>query len=404
MKNKAVILGNNYYIGLSTIRCLGKKGIHTVAVDYSEENRYGADSKYCSEKLMAPHYKKETRNFVDFLINYAKQQTEKPVLIPCHDNYVEVIDQHLNELKNYYLIPQTEPGLYTKTMDKEKLFELARAHDVLIPESIKTNEENLFEKVETEIKYPCLVKPVDSPTFTSIFRKKLFKVYNRGELEKALADVEAKGQEVIIQRMIPGFDDHMYTFDCYLNQDAKVTHWTTCQKLRQFPINFGASVYTQQKYVPELYEIGKKFLEGIGFKGFVEIEFKKDADTGQFYLIELNVRITNFNSLLERVGLNFPYITYAELIGNAVKPFAITKNTGRTFWYAYEDYYAIQAYLKSKQLTHLQVVTSLFKPKAHAIWSWSDPKPYFSFVKMIMKKKATKRKLQKNQPINRGVS
>ena len=37
MKNKAVILGCNYYVGLSIIRCLGRNGIHTVAVDYSEE-------------------------------------------------------------------------------------------------------------------------------------------------------------------------------------------------------------------------------------------------------------------------------------------------------------------------------------------------------------------------------
>ena len=41
--NKAVILGCNYYIGLSTIRCLGKEGIHTVAVDYNENDRYGTN-------------------------------------------------------------------------------------------------------------------------------------------------------------------------------------------------------------------------------------------------------------------------------------------------------------------------------------------------------------------------
>lgn len=92
MNNKAVILGNNYYLGLSTIRCLGKYGIHTVAVDYSEENRYAAESKYVSEKLIVPHYQNETKEFIDALIDYAKSQDVKPVLIPCHDSYVEAID------------------------------------------------------------------------------------------------------------------------------------------------------------------------------------------------------------------------------------------------------------------------------------------------------------------------
>ena len=54
MKNKAVILGSNYYIGLSAIRCLGIKGIHTVAIDYSNRERYGAKSKYCSENRLPP--------------------------------------------------------------------------------------------------------------------------------------------------------------------------------------------------------------------------------------------------------------------------------------------------------------------------------------------------------------
>lgn len=66
MNNKAVVLGNNYYIGLSTMRCLGREGIHTVAVDYSYENTYGAESKYCSERVIAPHYRKEKEQFIAF--------------------------------------------------------------------------------------------------------------------------------------------------------------------------------------------------------------------------------------------------------------------------------------------------------------------------------------------------
>jgi len=39
--------------------------------------------------------------------------------------------------------------------------------------------------------------------------------------------------------------------------------------------------------------------------------------------------------------------------------------------------------LKTKQLTFGQVFRSLFKRKAHAIWSWSDPKPYFTFLRLL---------------------
>ncbi|MTI46331.1 carboxylate--amine ligase [Sporosalibacterium faouarense] len=381
MKNKAVILGANYYIGLSAIRCLGIHGIEVVAVDYSWKGTYGFYSKYCSETLIAPHYKKDSKGLIEFLIEYAKKQNEIPVLIPCGDPYVELIDEYLLTLKEYYLIPQTEQGLYTKVMNKGTLHSLAEKHEVAVPETVKIDDENFRQKVEEIIKFPCLVKPTDSPTFVSIFRKKMFTVNNMQELDEAVEKAKDAGLEVIIQRIIPGFDDHMHTFDAYLNQDAKVTHWLTCQKYRQYPINFGASVYTGQKYIPELYDIGARFLEDIGFKGFAEIEFKKDAETGKFYLIEVNVRLSNLNSLVYKAGLNMPYITYRDLIGNPLEPKAIKNNTKLVFWYAYEDILAVRNYIRKKQLTISQVLRSYFQPKAYAIWDWKDIKPALVFFR-----------------------
>ncbi|WP_010097811.1 carboxylate--amine ligase [Ornithinibacillus scapharcae] len=381
MKHKAVVLGNNYYIGLSAIRSLGKEGVHTVAVDYSEEDRYGAESKYCSEKIIVPHYKEETERFIYALIDFAKKQDAQPVLIPCHDTYLEVIDAHLDQIKEYYLIPQTEQGLATKVMNKDTLHQLAVEHGVRVPETVRINDANFKERIENEIKFPCLVKPFDSPTFVRTFRKKIFKVYNMTELEEALEKAKSAELEVFVQRIIPGFDDHMYTFDAYLDQNSNITHWTTCQKLRQYPINFGASVYTIQKYTPELYEIGSKFLEGINYKGFAEIEFKKDEESGEYYLIEINARITNFNHLLYKVGLNFPYITYREMIGDPLEPKSVTETTNRAFWYGYEDFLAVKDYIKTGQLKSTEVVKSFFRPKAYAIWSIQDPKPALAFMK-----------------------
>ena len=83
MNNKALVLGANYYIGLSTIRCLGIHGVYVVAVDYSKKGTYGFSSKYCSEKIIGPHYKKDPEGFLKFLIEYAKKEKSKPVLIPC---------------------------------------------------------------------------------------------------------------------------------------------------------------------------------------------------------------------------------------------------------------------------------------------------------------------------------
>lgn len=379
MKNKAVILGANYYIGLSVIRCLGEMGVHTVAVDYEKKGAYGARSKYCTDQVIAPHYKTDPQAFIDFLMAYGKAQPVKPVLYPCHDAYVEIVDANLELLKEVFLISQQEQGLWTKLMNKDTLQSIAGSYNVLVPETVRVHEPDYLKKTAEEIGYPCIVKPVDSASFVSVFRRKIFMANNESELIEAIEIAKKAELEVVIQRIIPGFDDHMHTYDAYLNQESIVTHWTTCQKYRQYPINFGASVYTGQKYFPELHEIGSKFLEAVNYKGFAEIEFKKDAETGKFYLIEINVRTTNLNVLLHKVGLNFPFIDYCELTGSPLESKSVTVDTNRVFWYAFEDFLAVKGYLKSGQLKLGQVLKSYMRPKAYAIWSLKDPVPGVMF-------------------------
>lgn len=394
MKNKAVILGANYYIGLSVIRGLGRNGVDTVAIEYQHEGTYGFHSKYLKEKLIAPHYRENTQAFIDYLIDYAKKQPQKPVLFPCADPYVEVIDAHLNILREYYLIAQSEQGLFTRLMDKNTLHDIATKQGVLVPETIRIDEPDYLQRIQSELGYPCIVKPSDSPSFVSVFRHKIFKVHNEAELIEAVEKAQGHNLEVFVQRIIPGFDDHMYTFDCHLNQASEVTHYMTCNKKRQYPINFGASVFTSQEHVPELYTIGAPFLKAVGYKGFAEIEFKKDAETGHFYLIEINVRTTNLNCLLEKVGINFPWLQYQELTGQDIGRNFLEKSTRTTFVYGLEDLLAIKGYLKTKQLTVSDLLKTAFRKKAYAIWAIDDPAPYFYFMGKLFTK-AMKRLMRK---------
>lgn len=386
MKNKALILGSNYYIGLSIIRCLGKEGIHTVALDYSTENNYGAKSKYLTEHLIVPHYKKEEEQLVSFLVEYGKKEAVKPVLFPSGDPYVEFMDKNYDVLKEYYLFPMDEKGKWTDIMLKDTLEQLALKFGMPIPESVGLHDENLEALVDEKIGYPCILKPTESTMFVAKFRAKNFILKNKEDLMKYRNIIEESNLSGVVQRIIPGFDDHMYTYDVYVNEDYEVTHWMTCQKHRQFPINFGASVYTEQRLVPELHELGKEFFKNIKYRGFGEIEFKKDAKTGKFYMIEINTRTTNLNNLLLKSGVNFPLLAYREMTGEKIVPENKTYDTHIYFRYLYEDLLAIREYLKQGQLTKGAVVRSLFNKKAPAILEISDPGPGFEFLKMLASK------------------
>ncbi|WP_353892340.1 carboxylate--amine ligase [Proteinivorax hydrogeniformans] len=385
-KNKAVILGSNYYIGLNAMRALGKKGIEVIGVDHCREGAYALASKYCSKALILPHYKRNSQQFIRSLIGFAEKEKYKPVLIPCADPYVEIVDEFSDELKKHFLLPPIEKGLAAELLNKDTLHGLAQKHGVKVPETIWLNQDDILEKVEKEFGFPCLLKPANSHQFVETFREKMFIANNKDELYESIKKVKKEGFEAFVQRIIPGPDNHMHTFDCYIDSKGNVTHYTTCQKQRQYPINFGASVYTKQKYFPKLYEIGAKFLTDVGYRGFAEIEFKKDEKTGDFYLIEVNVRLTNFDVMLQKIGLNMPYIMYRDLVGSPLEPKAITEDTNIHFWYSYEDILAIRNYLKTGQLSKWEALTSLKNKKAYAIWSIDDPMPFVKFSQKLFRK------------------
>lgn len=391
MKNKAVILGSNYYIGLSIIRCLGREGIHTVAMDYTKDDTYGAESKYLKEQVIVPHYKKEPKELLKAMMAYGEAQEFKPVLYPSGDPYVEFIDENFEELKKVYLFPMDTKGKWTDAMMKDTLERLAVKYQMPIPESCSLDEEDLLAKVEKTIGYPCILKPTESTMFVTTFRVKNFIIHNGEELKTFIEKIKEKGLDGVIQRIIPGFDDHMYTYDAHLDQNSEVTHWMTCQKHRQFPINFGASVYTEQRNIPELHEMSKTFFKAIRYQGFGEIEYKKDSTTGKFYMIEINTRTTNLNTLLDKAGLNFPFIAYLEMVGYPLKKQTEIYDTGIYFRYLYEDLLAIREYVREGQLKPAAVIKSLFKPKAPAILSFDDPKPGLGFLKMVLRKVTKKR-------------
>ncbi|MDD2446869.1 MAG: carboxylate--amine ligase [Tissierellia bacterium] len=390
MRNKAVVLGANYYVGLSIIRCLGREGVHVVAIDYSEKERYGAKSKYLSEKHIAPHYKDNPKGLLDFLINFSKKQDKKPVLYPGADPYVEFIDTYFDELKEHYLFPMDKKGRWTQIMDKYELSLLAHDHDVKVPETINSKDENLIERVRTEIKYPCIIKPMDSASFVKAYRRKVFFINSEEELKEKLNMIHKDDHGVTIQRIIPGPEENCYCYDAYLDQNSRVTHYTAAYKIRQWPNNFGASTYAKQTWIPELDHICKPFLEGIGFKGFAEIELKRDVNTGEIYLIEVNVRTINFNEMLCKSGLNFPYIAYQEMTDKLPEPKSVEYETGYVFHYMYEDLFAIRGYLKSGQMTWKDIVNANTTKKVHSTWSWEDPGPGLYFMGMVAGKIANR--------------
>ena len=92
----------------------------------------------------------------------------------------------------------------------------------------------------------------------------------------------------------------------------------TAQKLRLRPTMIGFPTAIVSLKLPEVVEYGRRMIAALGYNGFSCMEFKRDARDNVYKLMEVNGR-HNFSGLLAgRCGVNFPYISYLEALGQSL--------------------------------------------------------------------------------------
>ncbi len=387
----AVILGANFYTALGAIRTLGRRGVPVYALDYHFPTAYALSSRYVTRRILCPDINRDEEGLADFLVQLGRDFTEPPVLMATHDSYALLISRYAEELAPYFLFPDNRKGLLESIIDKKGLAELAAEHNLRIPQTLFVDSHSDPQTIARSMSYPCIIKPALSHMFVKVFRQKCLHAADSDALIAALEQAVKSGLAVMVQEIIPGFDDRMYCFDVYIDRAGRATHSLAAQKLRQFPINFGSSTLTRQCYDRRLIALGLDYMERLGYRGYGEIEFKKHPENSEYYLIEINARLSTLNALFDRCGVEFTYIMYRDLTGDPLPDFHLREERPWAFWHAYEDMISCAAYLKTRQLTPGQIIKPwLAHRKAHAIWAADDIKPLLSFIKLIAGKVTNK--------------
>ena len=212
MNEIPIIIGGNHHNTLGVVRALGFKGIHSlVLLITNEEKPYVASSKYI-DKCVILKYKQE---IVPFLLNHAKSIQNKEVIVSCADFVTSELDASFNQLKEYYYLPTAkEQGVCNHYMDKDTMAALAEQVGIGIPNSwiVEENTELDVQKVTI----PCIVKPL-----ASIYGSKaeIRILRNKDSLAQYLAD--NKGHKFIVQEFIEK-DFEYQLIGCSLNHGEEI--------------------------------------------------------------------------------------------------------------------------------------------------------------------------------------
>jgi D-aspartate ligase len=325
----AVVLGG-YVAGLGVIRALGARGIPTISVWHLEQEVARMSSRVDGH-VEAPDPDLAEDDYVKVLLELG-ERIGGGLLVPTSDATVGVVARHKVLLERYYDVACVEWEIAERFLDKRRTYELARRLGLRIPRTLEFDSPDEIEAARTELVYPCVVKPHLSHRYFQRFGSKMAIAGSYDELIDAWSKANELGLKVLVQEFVPGDDTHGVNYNAYF-WDGRPLVECTAQKLRLSPPQIGFPRVVVSREIPEVIEPSRRLLQGMGFYGFANVEFKKDARDGAYQLMELNGRPHNSGLLSVRAGVNFPWITYRHLVKGELPPSSLTQENG-IYWIA----------------------------------------------------------------------
>jgi len=319
----ALVVDVGWVNGLAAIRSLGRAGIPVLAVDH-RQSALGFRSRY-ARPVVSPDPQDEEA-FVSFL---AGLELEAPApVFATHDEPLNAIARGAERLGDRLVYPFPPWELLARIQTKRGQLEAADAAGVPVPRTAYPTSVEEARAAADDLGYPVLVKPSSTEGFKRRFGRQAFRCDSPREVSTAFADGEP--YEPMVQEVVPGGDEELYTLGSYLDADGEALGLFCGRKLRQTPPGVGTCRVGEAVWVEEVVEQGLEVLRALEHKGLSQVEFKRDRRDGSFKLMEVNPRLWQWHGLASACGVDLPLIAYQDLTGE--RPAPVSTNGRRRRW------------------------------------------------------------------------
>jgi len=373
-----VIILNLFYTGLGIAHNLRGYGLRVIGLS-ADRQAYGRFSRFC-EVRESPNSQENPEGLNTYLLEVAGE-LHGAIIFPTRDADVLFLDHYREELEPHFRLAIPARECLRNVVDKGKLVETAVRAGVSVPRTLVVKTREHISRVGDVVGYPCVVKPVRSAdwrgghNWEKVGGRKAFLARNVVELEKEYAQIASVTPELLIQEWIPGPPDQIVILGGYVGEDADPLVYFTARKLIQSPEDFGTGCIVESVDLPGLLEPTIRLWRALKYRGMAEVEYKRDARTDEYKLIEINTRHWDWHRLGIASGVNVSWAAYCDLAGisNSQKSPPILPAK----WIA-EDatllYLLRGVYHREIRLRSLQ--KDLSGRRLYGIFAWSDPLPF----------------------------
>lgn len=363
---------------VTCLRSLGRRDIHTIAA--FERQTPAFRSRYCDERIVVPSPETDVAEYKNALLSIARRD-EVHAAIPMREVDAYVLAKYRSAFATE--VTPLWPSLETieTAHDRLRLTEVARKTGVPTPETERLDDvDDWSPKQIVKPRYALLADDyLDHTPQKTVEPTGLRYLDVATEPDRESIRTEM-GHVPIVQEYVPG-EEYAYWA---LYEDGKPV--ATCQKhqVRAFSHAGGTSIFRETVRNPELESVGHALLDELDWHGFASVQFKKDARTGEFTLLEINPRLWVSVACPVLAGIDFPHEYWRLANGESVAPTADyelgvgTHRLGGEVMYLLsvlrDDETFIEAPPFHAALT--EVVRSLFEQPYFDYLTRDDPRPF----------------------------
>ncbi len=304
--------------GLGVVRSLAGARIPAVVVDLSTNKPAMWSRGVTREVTPALH----GRALLQTLINVSRRFDAKPVLFVTDEAAVMTVAEHRDELKGFYRFEDNPLHVVSMLENKARFHEFATSVDLPIPAGLVISCSADLGGLK-HLSLPLTIKPAHKSHVYFGRTERIHVASTHDEARYICARLIETIDECVVQEWIPGPDSNIAFCLFYRGADPDFTTIFTGRKLLVTPPSIGSTgvCVSAPEWHRELKGLTRRFLEAADYRGLGSLEFKKNAATGRFEIIEPTVGRTDWQEEIATLcGVNLPLFAYAEATGERFPP------------------------------------------------------------------------------------
>lgn len=366
--------------GLNVVRALGLGGIPVIvaSADNGEPARH---SRHCAAHWSLPPLAQPAA-MLDRLESLAARlaglHMRMPPLFFSNDEYLRFVLEHRERLERRFSLLLSDDEVAHALLDKARFADFARERGLPVPEAFSWDGADGPPLAGHA--GPVLVKPAeklgpaDVSAVGALFGANKALVRENGAAVLGDARIAALRERLVFQEYVEGDDRELWCFDAVADEHGAVLASHTGRKLRCAPPLTGDSSYIELARNEELDRLGRDIAAKLPLRGIFNMDLKRDARTGRWYLLEVNARCNLWLYMGAMNGVNLARVLYRYLL-HRERPGSMRMRP-RYRWIDFAlDRAAYRDLARAGKISRRAWLASLLQPKVYSVFAWHDPAP-----------------------------